>query len=122
MEHIPSGPVYPALQTQEKLDELETDEAEPGGHARQVAAAVAPVVAEYFPAAQAVHVAEPAVVLYVPATHVVHAPPLGPVNPTLHVQAVRAELEIGELELVGQAAHVVVVVVPHTLAHVTQHV
>jgi len=36
----------------------------------------------------------------------VHVPPFGPVNPTLHVQAARAELEIGELELVGHARHV----------------
>jgi hypothetical protein len=54
-----------------------------------------------------VHETEPVVVLYFPATHAVHVPPFGPVKPTLHVQAARAELEIGELELVGHARQAV---------------
>jgi hypothetical protein len=42
----------------------------------------------------------------------VHAPPFGPVNPTLHVQAATAELEVGELELVGHPRQVVATVAP----------
>lgn len=87
--------------------ELEIGELELVGHVTQVAAAEAPVAAEYvpapqsvqtvlairvayFPAAQSVHTALPVTVLYLPATQPVHAPPLGPVKPTLHVQAVAA--------------------------------
>ena len=61
---------------------------------------------------QSVHAKEPVVFLYLPATHAVHVPPFGPVKPMLHVQAARAELAIGELELVGQARQVVATVAP----------
>ena len=43
-------------------------------HAAQVATVVAPVVAEYVPAAQFVHATDPDVSLYVPARHSVQDP------------------------------------------------
>jgi hypothetical protein len=103
----PSGPVWPALHVQ-MLDALQPlhDAPELVAHATQVPASVAPVVVEYVPAAQSVHTILPVAILYLPATHVVHVPPFGPVKPALQVQAVSAELEIGELELVGHATHV----------------
>jgi hypothetical protein len=91
---------------QEELDELAMEEVEPAGHARHVAAVVAPAVAEYLPAAQSAHTALPVVVLYLPATHAVHGPPFGPVNPVLQLHAASAELASGELELAGHARHV----------------
>ena len=39
-----------------------------------------------------------------------HVPPFGPKNPALHLQAARAELEIGELELAGHARQVAIAV------------
>jgi hypothetical protein len=66
----------------------------------------------YVPATQAVHAALPVAILYSPATQAVHAPPSGPVNPTLHIQAVRSTLASGELELVGHVIHVVAIVAP----------
>ncbi len=85
---------------------LPAGELELAGHARQVAASVAPGVVEYVPAAQSVHTALPVAILYLPTTQAVHVLPSGPVKPTLHVQAAMAELEIGELELAGHATHV----------------
>jgi len=76
-----------------------------GLQATHAASAEAPVVVNIVSAAQSVHTALPLVVLYLPATHEVHVPPSGPVNPTLHVQAARAELEVGELEYAGQLVH-----------------
>ena len=97
------------------------------GQATQVVATVAPSVDEYVLAPQLVHAAEPVMFLYLPVTQAVHGPPFGPENPTLHVQAARAELEVGELELVGQARQVVaptvVEYVPVSqLVHVTEPV
>ena len=43
----------------------------------------------------------PALALYVPATHRVHDPPLGPVEPALHVQSVCSTLASGPLEFDG---------------------
>jgi len=51
------------------------------GQPTHVAAAVAPILTENFPAPQSAHAALPALVLYLPATHGVHAVPLGPVLP-----------------------------------------
>jgi hypothetical protein len=79
---------------------------------------VAPVVVEYVPTAQSVHTALPVAILYLPAMHAVQEPPSGPVNPTLHVQAARAELEIGELELVGHARQAVAIVAPVVVKYV----
>lgn len=106
VEHIPSGPVYPGSQGTMIQDELAMEEVEPAGHARHVAAVVAPAVAEYMPAAQSSHTALPVVVLYLPATHVVHGPPSGPEKPLLQVHTNTVELAIGELELSGHARHV----------------
>ena len=64
------------------------------------------------------HAALPVAVLYLPAAHAVQVPPSGPVKPTLHVQAARAELASGELELVGQAPHVVATVAPAVVEYV----
>jgi hypothetical protein len=58
------------------------------------------------------------VILYVPATHAVHVPPLGPVKPALQVQAVRAALASGELELVGHPRQVVSTVAPTVVEYV----
>jgi hypothetical protein len=101
-EHTPpSGPVVPALHEQAVAAELGLGEFELPGHTRQVDSSVAPAVAEYFPAEQSVQTALPVVILYLPAAQDVHVPPSGPVNPTLHVQAVEAVLGPGELELPG---------------------
>ena len=108
----------PTLQVQAARAELEIGELELPGHARQVVAIVAPAVIEYVPAPQSVHAELPLVVLYFPATQAVHEPPLGPVNPVLHVQAARAELAIGELELVGHVIHVVEIVAPVLVEYV----
>jgi hypothetical protein len=64
------------------------------------------------PAAQSVHAALPAAILYLPTAQAVHVPPLGPVKPTLQVQAVRATLEIGEFELLGHMTQVAASVAP----------
>ena len=43
-----------------------------------------------------------------PGVHVlekVHGPPAGPGYPTLHVQAVTDELELGEMEFAGHVVH-----------------
>ena len=58
--------------------ELAIGELELVGHVTQVAAAEAPVVVKYVPAAQSVHAAEPVKLLYFPATHATHTPPSGP--------------------------------------------
>jgi len=102
----PSGPVKPLLQVQLASAELEIGELELAGHPRQVVAIVAPTVVEYVPAAQSVQAAEPVAILYLPVTQVVHAPPSGPVDPALHVQAVITELGLGELEFAGHARQV----------------
>jgi hypothetical protein len=85
-----------------------------GGEAEgvPVAASVAPVLVKYVPAPQSVHAALPALVLYFPATQAAHEPPSGPVNPALHVQAARAVLGLGELELPGHVRQVVATVAP----------
>ena len=106
-EHTPpSSPVDPALHVQATTAVLGLGELELPGHATQADSTVAPAVAEYFAAAQSVHTALPVAILYLPATHDVHVPPSGPVKPTLHVQAVTAELGLGELELLGHVTQV----------------
>jgi len=56
-------------------------------------------------AGQSVHAVFPLIVLYLPAIQPVHRPPSGPVNPAVHVQAVRAWLVVGEVEPAGQSVH-----------------
>jgi len=56
---------------------------------------------------QVVHGALPFTVLYVPSLQAVHVLALGPVKPGLQIQAVMAELELGEVEPVGQFVHTV---------------
>ena len=75
----PSGPEKPTLHVQAATAELAMGELELVGHARQVAAAEAPVVVKYVPAAQSKHTALPVAVLYLPATQAVHVLPSGPV-------------------------------------------
>jgi len=112
-EHTPpSGPVDPALQVQSATASLELGELELPGHVRQAAAAVAADVAEYVPTPQDVHPALPLAILYVPAAHGEHTPPSGPVNPALQVQAVIAELKLGELKLPGHVWQVAAAVAP----------
>ena len=41
----------------------------------------------YLPAGQVMHSAAPVWLLYLPATHSTQVPPLGPDEPTLHVQS-----------------------------------
>ena len=102
--HVPEVmSMKPTLHVQEVATELGLGELELLGHARQVAAAEAPTVVEYVPAAQSVQTALPVAILYLPATQAVHVPPSGPVYPALHVQAARAVLGLGELELPGHA-------------------
>jgi hypothetical protein len=67
---------------------------------------------ELLPYAHAVHDAFPVEDLKVPAAQGKHVPPLGPVKPTLQVQAVRAELAMGELELDGHTRQVAASVAP----------
>ena len=102
----PSDPVNPELQVQAARAVLGLGELELLGHARHVPSAVACVLVEYFPAPQSVHAALPVAVLYLPAAHGEHAPPSGPVNPMLQVQAVATELGLGELEFAGHATQV----------------
>lgn len=74
--------------------------------------------AEYVPAPQFVHVAVPGVPLNFPATQSVHAPPFGPDEPALQVQAISAELEAGEYELPGHATHTLATVAPAVTEYV----
>ena len=81
----PSGPLKPALHVHS------VDAAQPlhdapvlAGHARHVAAAVAPIVAEYVPARQFAHASELLVFLYVPAMQAMHGLPARFVRP-LHL-------------------------------------
>ena len=55
------------------------------------------------PARHSSHSSLPAAALCLPAAHAEHAPPLGPVKPALHVQAMAAALPAGELELLGHS-------------------
>jgi hypothetical protein len=110
--------VKPTLHVQAATVELVVGELELVGHPIQVVATVAPTVVENVPAPQSVHATLPVAVLYLPAAHEVHVPPSGPEKPTLHVQAARAELEIGELELVGHPIQVVATVAPTVVENV----
>ena len=59
----PSDPVYPALQAQAAAAVLKLGELELPGHAIQVAAAIAPAVAEYVPTPQLIQAALPLAIL-----------------------------------------------------------
>ncbi len=104
--------MYPALQVQSTTASLELGELELPGHVTQVAAAVAPVEAEYVPTPQDVHPALPLAILYVPAAHGEHGPPSAPVYPALQVQSATASLALGELELPGHVTQVDAAVAP----------
>jgi hypothetical protein len=65
-----------------------------------------------------VHAALPVTILYVPTPHGKHVPPSGPVDPALQVQAVRAELKLGELELPGHTRQVDTAVAPAVVEYV----
>jgi hypothetical protein len=102
MQLPPSGPEYPALQVQ---FELPIGDQEPG---EQLWHVDVPFSVEYVPAAHALHAAAPVDALNHPATHGVHAPPLGPEEPALQMQLVKAELPTlpsDVLEFAGQAMH-----------------
>ena len=66
---------------------------------------VAPTTPEYAPVAQFTHDALPLTFLNLPATQELQAPPSRPVYPTLHLQALIPELNIGELLFAGHAEH-----------------
>lgn len=102
----PSRPVAPALHAQAVWTVLAAGECEFSEHSRHVVCVTAPSRAEYVLDSQLVHGADPARALYFPGTHNAHAPPLGPVVPALHAQAVAAALPAAELEFVGHGAHV----------------
>ncbi len=117
--HVPPfGPVKPTLHVQAERLELPPGELELVGQNRQNPALEAPTNVWYVPEKQLLHVKNPVMSLYFPATHAVHVPPFGPVKPMLHVQAARAELEIGELELVGHARQAVATVAPVVVKYV----
>ena len=104
----PSGPVKPVLHVQAATVELGLGELEFAGHARQVAASVAPVVVKYVPAAQSEQAALPVMILYLPATQAVHVPPSGPVYPALQAGLIQAALDVlamGEVVPAGHATH-----------------
>ncbi len=115
---LPFAPVNPALHKQAASAVLETGAFALEGQAKHVDNALAPSTAEYVAVPQSVHASLPALVLYFPATHVVHVPPFAPVNPALQVQAARAELASGELELAGHVIHVVEIVAPVLVEYV----
>jgi hypothetical protein len=98
----PSGPEEPALQVHLVKAALPAGVLEFDGQALHVEA---PTAVEYVPAPQSVQFPLPAADLYLPDTHVVHVSPFGPAEPELHVQFVKAELPVGELELDGQVLH-----------------
>jgi len=109
--HVPPlGPYNPELQMHLVNAEQPLHEAPVlTGHATHVVATVAAVVVEYVLAEQLVHSTLPVVLLNFPATHATHGPPLGPVNPTLHVQFVDTVQPLHEApELAGQALHATV--------------
>jgi len=83
-KHVPPlGPANPRLQTQLVSTVDPAIDCVFDRQVRQVLATVAPVVVEYVPAPQSVHVAEPVVVLNFPAAQSEHVPPSGPVYPRL---------------------------------------
>jgi hypothetical protein len=102
----PSAPVKPTLHVQLPAAELAFDELEFAGHARHVEASVAPVLIEYVPVKQSVHVALPLAILYFPATQATHGPPSGPVKPALQAQELITELPPGDVEFAGHARQV----------------
>ena len=78
-------------------------------------AVVAPVVVEYVPAPQSVHVTLPVTVLNFPATQAVHVPPSGPVEPAGHAngtQSSSVSLPIGEVNPAAHATQAVSAVAP----------
>jgi len=118
-EHTPPfGPVKPMLHVQACAAELAVGELEFAGHARHVATVEEPVAVEYFAASQSQHAAFEMVGLYLPGTQAMHGPPAGPGEPKLHVQAVRAELARGELELAGHARQTRAVEAPVVVEYV----
>ena len=99
---------------------LATAELESAGHAAQVAFTVAATVTEYVATPQSVHAALPLLVLYLPGTHAEHRPPAAPVNPSLHTQAVIAQLELGEFEFAAQAPHTSILLAPSVTEYVPE--
>jgi hypothetical protein len=54
------------------------------------------------------HNAVPKTALYFPARHAEHVPPLGPVNPLLHIQLTRNDDVVRDCEFAGQSLHAAV--------------
>ena len=78
----------------------------PAPHLSQDLSEVAPVLNENLPGPQSEHPALPELGLNLPGRHSVQAPPWGPDDPALQIQAVLAELPAGDKDLDGHAVHV----------------
>ena len=114
----PSGPLDPTLHVQLMRASLPGGDLDWEGQFEHVLNVVAPEIFEYVFMAQGSHEAEPLELLYVPATQLVHDPPFGPLDPTLHVQLLRASLPGGDLDWEGQFEHVLNVVAPEVFEYV----
>lgn len=99
----PSTPVYPALHRHKILASLPAPDLEFASQRVHVAEASAAVSHDQESAAQFVHDADPVVALYFPAAQAVHAPPF-PVYPSLHAHAETAPLKEGESAWGSQSA------------------
>jgi len=91
----PIGPVAPALQVQIKLAAAESESM---GQFLHIVESLAARVSEYLPDPQSVQRTEPVAVLYVPGGHAAQDPPLAPVKPAIHLQAVALVLPVAETE------------------------
>ena len=81
----PFGPVYPALQVQPTIVELEMVAFALDGQVKQVDDVLEPIVSEYVLTEQSVYSTLPLIVLYLSGTHDEYGPPLAPVYPVLQV-------------------------------------
>ena len=80
----PLLPLLPALHRQAPMLLLAAGEDESVGQSKQDDSVVALSVFEYFPEPQLSHALAPALALYFPATQAVHVPPFGPEVPGSH--------------------------------------
>ncbi len=114
----PSGPVYPALQEQAAIAELDAAAFAFAGHTVHVDEVFAPTACEYVASPQSAHAALPVTILYFPATHVAQTPPSAPVLPALQVQAAPDEPPAGEFAPAGHGSHVPALLAPVTPEYV----
>jgi hypothetical protein len=114
----PSGPVYPALQEQAAIPELDAAVFAFAGHAVHVDEVFAPTACEYVASPQSTHAALPVTILYFPATHAAQTPPSAPVLPALQVQAAPDEPPAGEFAPAGHCVQTVALLAPATVEYV----